>query len=127
MKKILILLLAVTAAVLVLSSCKETLPKRFEIFANQVEKRADKFSEDDWKKANAQFEKLLQEYKDNRDSFNADEKKQINQAIGKYAGIVAKSGFNSAIKALDGMIKELPSLLDSLGGFLKGLGGEKTN
>lgn len=125
MKKIIVALMAALAAVLVLSSCKESLPKRFEIFANQVEKRADKLSEDDWKKVNAQFEKLLKEYKDNRDSYNADEKKQINQAIGRYAAAVTKSGFNSAIKALDGMVKEIPSLLDSIGGFFKGLGDDK--
>ena len=94
MKKIIVLLLPAVAAVVVMSSCKETLPKRFDLFVSQVEKRYTNFSEDNWKKANAQFDKLLKEYQENRDSYNAEEKKQI------------------------------PSLLDNIGGFFKGLGGE---
>ena len=124
MKKIIVLLLTAVAAVVVMSSCKETLPKRFDLFVSQVEKRYTNFSEDNWKKANAQFDKLLKEYQENRDSYNAEEKKQINEAVGKYAGIVTKSGLNTVIDALDGMLKQIPSLLDNIGGFFKGLGGE---
>jgi len=125
MKRIIALLVAFAAAMVVMSSCKETLPKRFEIFVNQVEKKADNLSEDDWKKVNEHFDKLLQEYKENRDSYTSEEKKQMNEAIGRYAGIVAKSGFKSAIEALNGMIDQIPSLLDSIGGFFKGLGDKK--
>lgn len=117
MKKLIVLCLALVAGLVVFSSCKETLPKRFELFVDQVEKRYTNFSEDDWNKASQHFDKLLQEYKDNRSSFNADEKKRINDAIGRYTAIVAKSGFNSVINALD-------DLVDGIGGFLKGLGLE---
>jgi predicted lipoprotein len=117
MKKVIVLLALAVAAVVVLSSCKETLPKRFEIFVNQVEKRCDKFSEDDWQKANDHFDKLVTEYQNNKSAFNTDEKKAINEAIGRYTALVAKSGFNSIIDAFD-------DALNSLGGFLKGLGLE---
>ena len=117
MKKLIVLLALTVAAVVVLSSCKETLPKRFEIFVNQVEKRCDKFSEDDWQKANDHFDKLVTEYQNNKSAFNTDEKKAINEAIGRYTALVAKSGFNSIIDAFD-------DALNSLGGFLKGLGLE---
>lgn len=105
-------------AMLLLSACKETLPKRFDTFVDKVDKKAASFSEDDWKKTNAQFEKLVQEFQNNQSAYNADEKKQINAAIGKYMAIVAKSGVTNLLDGID-------SLFDGLGGFLKGLGLEE--
>ena len=123
MKRILFIMLA-AVAVLSLASCKETLPKRFDHFVDQVEKHADKFSEADWDKANAKFEKLVDEYQENSDSYTSEEKKQINAAIGKYIGIVTKSGINTAIDAVNGFLDQIPSLFEGIGGFLKGLGLE---
>ena len=63
MKRFFALMLMAAVAVIAMTSCKETLPARFDKFVGYVEKRCDKFSEDDWKKANAQFEKLVDEYR----------------------------------------------------------------
>lgn len=116
------MMLMTAVAVAAMTSCKETLPLRFEKFVNYVEKRCDKFSEDDWKKANAQFEKLVKEYTDNRSSYNADEQKQIRSAITKYVGLAAKSGVKTAIDTVNGLINQIPSLLEGFGNFLKDLG-----
>ncbi|MBQ5482042.1 MAG: hypothetical protein IIT74_03235, partial [Bacteroidales bacterium] len=89
---------------------------------NNVEKRCDKFSEDDWTKANAQFEKLVDEYTQNRSAYNVDEQKQIRSAIAKYVGLAAKSGVKTAIDAINGVIEQIPSLLEGIGGFFKDLG-----
>lgn len=122
MKRIIAMMLMTAVAVAAMTSCKETLPLRFEKFVNYVEKRCDKFSEDDWKKANAQFEKLVKEYTDNRSSYNADEQKQIRSAITKYVGLAAKSGVKTAIDTVNGLINQIPSLLEGFGNFLKDLG-----
>ena len=122
MKRIFAYLLMAAVAVVLFASCKETLPKRFDLFVNQVEKRCDKFSEDDWKKANAQFEKLVNEYKENRSSYNVDEQKQIRADIVKYVGLAAKSGIKTALDSVNGLIDQIPSLLDGIGNFLKDLG-----
>ena len=124
-----IILTAITA--LILGSCKESLPKRFDAFVNHVEKKADSFSEEDWNKANAKFEKLVDEFQKNKDSYTAEETKQITSAIGKYMGIVAKSGIDTVINAVNGFMDQIPSLLESIGegigGFLKGIGLEEPN
>ena len=122
MKRIIALLLLTAVTVMAVVSCKETLPARFDRFVNYVEKHCDKFSQDDWTKANNQFSKLVDEYTNNRTSYNADEKKQINAAITKYAGLVAKSGVKTAVDAVNGLIDQIPSLLEGLGNFLKELG-----
>ena len=116
MKKV-IVLFVVMAASMMLLSCKESLPKRLDAFVDNVDRHADSFSQDDWNKANAQFEKLVNEFQENQSAYNAEEKKQINAAVGKYMAIVAKSGVNNL---LDG----IGSLFDGLGGFLQGLGFE---
>ena len=124
MKRFFAFFMMMAVAVLAFSACKETLPKRFESFVNKVEKNCASFSEDDWTKANAQFEKLVQEYQDNKTSYNQDEQKQIRSNMAKYMGLVTKSGINTVISALDDFIQEIPSFFESIGDFLKGLGLE---
>lgn len=122
MKRFLILFMMAAFAALALTSCKETLPARFDRFVNGVEKRCANFSEDDWKKANEHFGKLVDEYTQNRSSYTVDEQKQIRSAIGKYVGLAAKSGVKTAIDTVNGLIDQIPSLLEGIGNFLKDLG-----
>lgn len=124
MKRMLALMVMAAAVVFTITSCKETLPARFDKFVDKVEQRCDKFSEDDWKKANEQFEKLVDEYTENRSSYNADEQKQIRSAIAKYVGLAAKSGIKTAMDVVNGLMEQLPSFLEGIGNFLKDLGSD---
>ena len=117
-------MLLAAVAVVSLTSCKETLPQRFDSFVNKVEKNAASYTEKEWEAANAKFEKLVDEYQQNKDSYNSEQKKQINAAIGKYLGLVAKSGISTAIDAVNGFLDQIPSLFEGIGGGLKGLGLE---
>ena len=122
MKRITVFFLMAIVAVIAMTSCEETLPARFDKFVANVEKRCDQFSEDDWSKANAQFEKLVNEYTENRSSYNADEQKQIRSAIAKYVGLAAKSGVKTVLDSVNGLIEQIPSLLEGIGNFFKDLG-----
>ena len=122
MKRFLILFMMAAFVAIALTSCKETLPARFDRFVNGVEKRCANFSEDDWKKANEHFGKLVDEYTQNRSSYTVDEQKQIRSAIGKYVGLAAKSGVKTAIDTVNGLIDQIPSLLEGIGNFLNDLG-----
>lgn len=124
MKRIVVLLLMTAMAALMMTSCKENLPARFDRLVNYVEKHCDKFSQSDWDKANSQFSKLVDEYTENRNSYNADQRKQINSAIAKYAGLVAKSGVKSAMDVVNDLLEQIPSFFESIGNFLKDLGTE---
>lgn len=118
MKKI-TLFLMMAALVLLAVSCKETLPKRFDSFVNKVEKNCASYSEEDWNKANDQFSKLVDEFNENKNSYSQEEQNQINDDIAKYLGLVAKSGINTAIDAVNGLINQIPSFLEGLGLFNK--------
>lgn len=107
---------------LLLSACKETLPKRFDAFVDRVEKNCAQFSEDDWTKANAQFEKLVEEFQENKAAYTAEEQKQIRSAAAKYVGLVAKSGIKTVTDAVNDAIMQIPSLLEGIGNFFKDLG-----
>lgn len=124
MKRIVVLLLMTAMAALMMTSCKETLPARFDRLVNYVDKHCDKFSQSDWDKANSQFSKLVDEYTENRNAYNADQRKQINSAIAKYAGLVAKSGVKSAMDVVNDLLDQIPSFFESIGNFLKDLGTE---
>ena len=124
MKRIVVLLLMTAMAALMMTSCKENLPARFDRLVNYVEKHCDKFSQSDWDKANSQFSKLVDEYTENRNAYNADQRKQINSAIAKYAGLVAKSGVKSAMDVVNDLLEQIPSFFESIGNFLKDLGTE---
>lgn len=117
-------MLMTAMAALMMTSCKENLPARFDRLVNYVEKHCDKFSQSDWDKANSQFSKLVDEYTENRNAYNADQRKQINSAIAKYAGLVAKSGVKSAIDVVNDLLEQIPSFFESIGNFLKDLGTE---
>ncbi|MCR5709346.1 MAG: hypothetical protein K6G79_02565 [Bacteroidales bacterium] len=121
MRQFFIIILATAVAAILASACKTALPARFETFANVVEKRCDKFSDKDWEKANEQFEKLLKEYNENKDSFNNEEKQRINAAISKYVKLVAKSGVKSAIDALEDLGNLITPFLEGIGSFINDL------
>ena len=64
----------------------------------------------------AEFDALVQEYKDNLDSFSKEEKDRINKAMGKYTGILLKKGISEA----GNVIQEA---VEGASEFLKGVMG----
>ena len=124
MKRIFILLLMAAVTVMMVSSCKDTLPARFDRFVNYVEKNCETFSKSDWDKASDQFSQLMNEYTENYNTFNSDQRKQINAAITKYAGLAATSGVKSALRVVTDLVNQLPSFIDTISNFLKELGSK---
>lgn len=111
----------IATSVLLMSSCVSSLPDRFDSFINSIEKESVSYSEKDWAKANEKFEKLFNEYKENRSSFSYEEKKRINTSIARYAKIVAKSNINVIIDSAREVYEQLPILMDGLKSFFQEL------
>ena len=122
MKKILFYLLTAATICVSVSSCTSALPGRFERFVNSVERNYENFSEDDWNEANAKFEKLFDEYKENRSSFNSEEKSRINSALARYAKVVAKSGIQSIGETFDEIASQIPGIIEDAKSFFHELG-----
>lgn len=122
MKKLIFYLLTAATICIAVSSCTSTLPGRFEHFVNSIERNYEKFSEDDWNEANAKFEKLFDEYKENRSSFNSEEKKQINDALVRYGKVVAKSGIQSICETFNEIASQIPGIIEDAKSFFHELG-----
>ena len=59
-----------------------------------------------------EYAKLLEEYKLNYDSYTLEEKKAINKAIGRYNGLLVKSGIQEVGNKFKDFSERLPSLIE---------------
>ena len=121
-KKILFLALA---AVL-MTACAFSLPGKFTQLADKVAAKGADFTPAQWEKANAQFEKLVNQYVDKYDTLSKEDKKEINAAIGKYTATALKCGAANGLKQIDELLKQVPAAIDTategVKGFLEELG-----
>ena len=121
-KKILFLALA---AVL-MTACAFSLPGKFTQLADKVAAKGADFTPAQWEKANAQFEKLVNQYVDKYDTLSKEDRKEINAAIGKYTATALKCGAANGLKQIDELLKTVPGAIDTAAegvkGFLEELG-----
>ena len=122
MKKCILLIVTLIVAAIAVPSCKSTLPLRFDAFVSSVEKHYESYSEEDWDKVEDKFEKLFDEYEQNRSSYSTDEKKKINDALVRYASVLAKSGIGDVMDAFDEIASQVPGLIEDAKSFFEDLG-----
>ena len=113
MKTLRIALITLFAA-LFISSCSRPLENRIDSFVSKTEANCASYSQADWEKSIKEYEALVQEYKDNYDTFNKEQKEKINSAIGKYSGILLKQG-------IDAVSNSVQNAVDIASSFLKGV------
>jgi hypothetical protein len=122
MKKIFFLAIAA----LLMTACAFSLPGKFTELADKVADKGADFTPKQWEKANAQFEKLVQQYVDKYDKLSKEDKKEINAAIGKYTATALKCGVADGLKQIQALLKQVPSSIDTAvegaKGFLEELG-----
>ena len=119
-----ILFLAIAA--LLMTACAFSLPGKFTELADKAAAKGADWSPAQWEKANAQFEKLVQQYVDKYDKLSKEDKKEINAAIGKYTATALKCGVTDGLKQINALLKQVPSAIDTAvegaRGFLEELG-----
>ena len=76
------------------------------------EKNCSNWTEDDWERSQSEYEKLLEEYQTNYDSYSQEERDAINKAIGRYTGLLVRQGIEETGKILKDFGERLPSLLE---------------
>ena len=70
-----------TIAVLLITACNTPLSNRIDNYVNEVENNCSNWTEDDWERSQSEYEKLLEEYQTNYDSYSQEERDAINKAI----------------------------------------------
>ena len=119
-----VILLALAA--LLMTACAFSLPGKFTQLADKVADKGADYTPAQWDKANAQFEKLVQQYVDKYDKLSNEDKKEINAAIGKYTATALKCGVSDGLKQINALLKQVPNAIDTASegvkGFLEELG-----
>ena len=122
MKRIVLLALAA----LLVAACAFSLPGKFTQLADKAAAKGADWTPKQWENANAQFEKLVQQYVDKYDKLSNEDKKEINAAIGKYTATALKCGVADGLKRINALLKQVPSSIDTAvegaKGFLEELG-----
>jgi len=113
-------------AALLMTACAFSLPGKFTELADKAAAKGADWSPEQWEKANAQFEKLVQQYSDKYDTLSNEDKKEINAAIGKYTATALKCGVSNGLTQINDLLKQIPSAIDTAlegaKGFLEELG-----
>lgn len=104
-------LLALFAGMMMFS-CTAPLSNRINNLADEAEVNSSNWTEKDWTLSEAEYEKLLQEYEQNYDTYTKEERDAINKAIGRYNGMLVKRGFQNAGNAIKEFGEQIPSMVE---------------
>lgn len=104
------LLLAI--AILSITACASPQSSRLDEYVKEVESSSQNWTEEDWEMSLEQYDKLLEEYQRNYDSYTPAERDSIDQAIGRYNGLIIKRGIDEAGSVLKEFGERLPSLIE---------------
>ena len=100
------------ATIMILVSWGKPLSTRMNEYVENVEKNYKNWTKEDWERSGEKYAKLLEEYKQNYDSYTLEEKATINRAIGRYNGILLKQGLEGAGQKIKDFGERLPSLIE---------------
>lgn len=110
--------------IIVLTACdkKQHALDNLIVFVEETEKKAPKFTNEDWENADKEYNELITEI--GKYEYSRDEANQISELKGKYAGIKTKNNVKKIIEDLDKAVQEVKGAID---GFTEGLIGSKKN
>lgn len=118
MKKNNIFKVVLLSAVMLLAGCATSSPRTFERVVANAEQNGDKYSQEDWERADENFERFCQRYDyDQLQKMSEEEQREVGRLMARYTKARAKS----ALKDVDGALRTGAALLK---GFLEGLGME---
>lgn len=107
-----ILAIIAISSFMLLCSCSSPLSSRMNEYVTEVEASCQNWTEEDWERSQSKYEKLLEEYQTNYDSYSQEERDAINKAIGRYTGLLVRQGIEETGKLLKDFGERLPSLLE---------------
>ena len=107
-----ILAIIAISSFMLLCSCSSPLSSRMNEYVTEVEASCQNWTAEDWERSQSEYEKLLEEYQTNYDSYSQEERDAINKSIGRYTGLLVRQGIEETGKILKDFGERLPSLLE---------------
>ena len=115
--------LIIFAAALFLSSCvtpKSNVPQNIDDFVVKAQVNSSSYTQEDWDKSIAEYEKLIDEYQKNESSYTAEEKQRVANALGRYHALLLENAMEQSADSLKGMLKELADYAKMLPAYMDG-------
>ena len=98
--------------IMTLTSCAAPLSSRMNDYVTEVEQNCSNWTDEQWELSQQEYQKLLDEYRINKDSYTQEEKDAINKAIGRYNGLLVKHGIEQLGDIIKGVGERIPSILE---------------
>lgn len=118
MKRIVSFVLAACAAILLVASCYMTSPvATLRIHVQDVEANYKHYTQEQWDDANAAYERICNEFKQQKMTLSKEERNEFRELQGRYAAVVAKG----AIEGVTESVEEIAVDTQEVESFLKGL------
>ena len=118
MKRIVSFVLAACAAILLVASCYMTSPvATLRIHVQDVEANYKHYTQEQWDEANAAYERICNEFKQQKMTLSKEERNEFRELQGRYAAVVAKG----AIEGVTESVEEIAVDTQEVESFLKGL------
>ena len=96
---------------------------RLEKFVENFEANYDNWNDEKKTRASEKYNEFIKEYKASYDNLSQDEKDRVNNAIGRYNGVLLKSSMQKAGESLKDITDRLPSMIEGfMDAFKKGTG-----
>lgn len=106
-------------AALLLAACSTTSPRTFERVVADAEQNGAKYNEEDWNRADGDFQRFCQRYDyDQLKAMSEEEQREVGRLMARYV----KARVESTVKDFDTLLKTGTTLLK---GFAEGLGLEQ--
>lgn len=117
MKKLLTIL-SMAVAILLVASCYMTSPvATLRIHVQDVEANYKHYTQEQWDDANAAYERICNEFKQQKMTLSKEEKNEFRELQGRYAAVVAKG----AIEGVTESVEEIAVDAQEVESFLKGV------
>ena len=100
------------AAITILVSWGKPLSARLHDYVDNVEKNYKNWTAEDWTRSEEKYAKLIEEYKQNLDSYSSEEKAAIDKEIGRYKGLLVRVKVEGAGQKIKGFGERLPHLIE---------------
>lgn len=117
MKKLLTIL-SMAVAILLVASCYMTSPvATLRIHVQDVEANYKHYTQEQWDDANAAYERICNEFKQQKMTLSKEERNEFRELQGRYAAVVAKG----AIEGVTESVEEIAVDTQEVESFLKGM------
>lgn len=105
-------------AILLVASCYMTSPvATLRIHVQDVEANYKHYTQEQWDDANAAYERICNEFKEQKMTLSKEERNEFRELQGRYAAVVAKG----AIEGVTESVEEITVDTQEVESFLKGL------